>query len=344
MGSICRYNIESPRRVFVLGVAIHVGLSAFAAFQAVRSTDLALFGWLVLSAICGVLALILTIRRLVFPRVLELTDCAILLPRGYPWPRIVSIPYADIIRIRDCGDSLTVHTGKGGFTIGIFRFEGLQTVKEVISTKTSIALPGVQPATATGFPPRLEVPWGDFPPPLVHWTEPEDWSRYRTRIALADFRLTKELWFFVRCFVVLFCIWLPMGLLHFWCYRLSIVSFPIYSLVNLAVAALFITAIRWIYKGTPVPPSIEISFRDNGITTVLINGQDADWSYRNVVAFSVIDREFQGRVLQILLLKADRYDISLALPDDGVRDRVTQILAEKQVPQVADLKPSWETK
>jgi hypothetical protein len=344
MNSTCRHNIESLRRAFVIGVAFHVGLSVLTACMAVGSAGLALIGWLVLSAIFSALALTMVIRRLTFPRVLELTDSDILLPRGYPWPRIVSIPYADIIRIRDAGDSLTVVTGNGHFTIGIFRFEGFHTVREAISSRTSITLPGVQPAKLTGFPPRLEVHWEDWPAPLVHWTEPEDWARYRTRVAITSFRLVKELWFFLRCFAVLFCAWLPLGLLQLWCYQLSIVSFPIHSVVVLSIAALFITALRWLYIGMPVRPSNKISFRDNGITELLLNGQDGNWNYRDFSAWNLIDREFHGRVLQILLLKTRRYEISFALPDDGVRDRVVQILTEKQVPHVADLKPSWEAK
>jgi hypothetical protein len=344
MDSTCRYNIESLRRATVIGVAFHVGLAVFMACMAVVSAGLALAIWLVLSVIFAALAVTMVIRRLWFPRVLELTDSDILLPRGYPWPRIVSIPYADIIRVRDAGDSLTVYTGKGRFTIGIFRFEGLQAVREAISAKTSIALPGAQPPKWTGFPPRFEVHWEDCPTPLVHWTEPEDWARYRTRVAIADFRLVKELRFLLRCFAVVFCVWLPLGLFLLWYYELPAVSYWIHSVVVLSVLTLFVTALHCFYVSMPVRPSSKISFRDNGITELLLNGQDGNWNYRDFSAWNLIDREFQGHVLQILLLKTRRYEISFALPDDGVRDRVTQILAEKQMPHLADLKPSWEAK
>lgn len=67
------------------------------------------------------LSLTLLARRLIFPRVLELSEDSILYPRGFRRTRIIRIDYADIIRMseeRISGHNrLYLATGKGYFKI-----------------------------------------------------------------------------------------------------------------------------------------------------------------------------------------------------------------------------------
>ena len=96
------------------------------------------------------------------------------------------------------------------------------------------------------------------------------------------------------------------------------------------------------YVTHPGRSGSEISFRNNGISVLLRNGQHGDYYYHHLYGWAVIEREFEGHVLHILLLKVLGRVIALALPDLSVRDQVTQILTDRKVPQVSDLKPSWE--
>jgi hypothetical protein len=106
--------------------------------------------------------------------------------------------------------------------------------------------------------------------------------------------------------------------------------------------------LHWFYGIDPVRPGTKISFRDRGITSRLPNGQEWDGSYHQVCGWTVVERGFKGRTLQILvlklLMKGRTYNEAIALPDASVRDQVVQILNDKQVPQASDLKPSWEAK
>jgi len=54
-----------------------------------------------LSALFALLSVFMMIRRLVFPRVLELTEDTILFPHGFPRTRITRILYEEIISLRD---------------------------------------------------------------------------------------------------------------------------------------------------------------------------------------------------------------------------------------------------
>ncbi|MGO8688750.1 MAG: hypothetical protein ACLQLG_03880 [Thermoguttaceae bacterium] len=355
-----RYRYEVPARGTVVGITLYLGLSAWMAYLAKGYAEMPRVGFIALSVIFAALAVVVLIRRLAFPCMLELTDDAILLPRGHPWPRIATIPYADIVRIVDHGDSLTLATGKGSFEIGANWLEGYPAVREIISAKTAIALPGYEkpePLRWTGFPPKPDWPSlrsDEFPRPLVHWVEAEDWTRYRLRAEISKpvlYQLRSELWFFVRCyafccaFIVLPCVGFLLlpWLFSLGPFQLLTISIPPFLAVS--VLAIFITMLHWFYGIGLVRPNAKISFRDRGITNQLPNGQQWDRTYRQLCAWTVIEREFKGRILQILLLRLVKGRVcsqAIALPDAGVRDQVVQILNDKQVPHAPDLKPSWE--
>ena len=156
-------------------------------------------------------------RRLMFPRVLELAEDAILFPRGFPRTRITSIPYADIIRITDSWEhrqaGLSVVTARGDFEITASYLPDIQSyhaARKFIYSQASIVMPPHDQRE-----PSAGTTWGQFPEPILRWVEPEDWPRYRTRLVVSKplwLRLAKSLWFFVRCFSIFFTPWL---LLHF---------------------------------------------------------------------------------------------------------------------------------
>ena len=143
----------------------------------------------------------------------------------------------------------------------------------------------------------------------------------------------------------------PRKLLLPWLFLLGLRPFELLTVSistfrAVSVLPIFVTALHWLYGIDPVRPETTISFRDRGITERLLNGQEGDWNYRDFCGWAVIERQSKGCILQILLLNRlvkgrARYE-AFALPDASVRDQVVQILNDKQVPQVPDLKPSWE--
>lgn len=96
-----RYAFNLPWRGIVVSAIFYAGLSFLSAHLAKDFSGIIFVGLIALSALFAVLSLFMMIRRLVFPRALELTEDAILFPRGFPRTRITRILYAEIIALRD---------------------------------------------------------------------------------------------------------------------------------------------------------------------------------------------------------------------------------------------------
>jgi hypothetical protein len=337
-----RYDFNLPWPAVIIGVAFYAGLSAFMAFLARDFVGVIFVFLIMLSAIFGILGVIMMTRRSVFPHAIELTDDVILYPHGFPRTRITSIPYVDILRIENRGDGnqtgLTVVSGPGPFAISASYFaqaEDYRAVKDFICTRTSIVIP------------REEKPeplkWGDwrirgFPEPLLRWKEPEEWPRYRTHLAKSKPmlpRIVSALWFFARWFVVFLIPWLLLRLLGV----PTAGTTPFLCLVIL-VALFFTWIFHWLTAIWPVHCT-EISFRDNGITQ-FFGKQTADWNYHHFSGWAMIERQFEGQSILILLLKGRFGITSFAIPDIAIRDQLTRLLHDKSIPHAPDLKPPWE--
>lgn len=234
--------------------------------------------------------------------------------------------------------------------IGTVRFEGYPAVREMISVKTQIPL---EPLHAKDIGPKLDR--DELPKPLLQWTEPEDWPRFRTRVEISKPVLNQfrtELWFFVRCyafccvFIVVPCLGIVLLTWLYLSAPFQLVAVFTFDLLAICALAIFITMIHWLYGISPVGPETKISFRDRGISERLLNGQQFDCSYRQFCGWAVIERQFDGHILQILLMrrveKGGACNQAFALPDAIVRDQVVQILNDRQLPHIPNLKPSWE--
>ena len=95
----CQYAYNLPWRGAVIGALFYAGLSVLMVQFAKDIAGVVFVGLIALSAMFAVLAVTMLTRRLVFPRVLEVTDDAILFPRGFPRTRITRIAFTDIIRM-----------------------------------------------------------------------------------------------------------------------------------------------------------------------------------------------------------------------------------------------------
>ncbi len=333
------YAFNLPWRGVVIGTGFYVGLAFFVAHLA-RGFRGAIFVCLVaLSVIFTVLAFIMVTRRLIFPRVLELSEDAVLFPRGFPTTRIIRIHYTDIIRMweRRIGGqrSFCMVTGTGRFEIGTSHLPNIASYHAVsgfICAKVSVAIAShderVDSASKT---------WREFPDPILRWREPDDWAHYRTFLFTSKPlfpRLAGAFWFCVRCLAIIILPWLVLLLC-------GVPTAPAVEYLSLGLAVtLFFTSLHWLNAAYPVHAS-EISLRDNGITQ-FFGKQTMDWNYDQFSGWAVVEKQFEGRVLLFLLLQSRTGVRTSALPDSNIRDRLVQILHDKKIPQVPALRPSWE--
>src|SRR5665213_559023 len=125
-----RYDFNLPWRGAVIGAVFYAGLSFFMAHLAKNGAGAFSICLISLSVLFAILALFMVARRIIFPRMLELTDDAILFPHGFPKTRITRIVFGDIVGMRD--GTLTAHpsfsmaTGNGTFEIGAARFKNIE--------------------------------------------------------------------------------------------------------------------------------------------------------------------------------------------------------------------------
>jgi len=332
MNSTLRYDYNLPWRGAVIGALFYVGLSFLTAHFAKGVAGVVFFGLTALSAMFAILALFMIARRLVFPRVLEVNDDAILFPHGFPKTRITRISYADIIWMRGGGlgnhPSFCMTTSRGSFEIGAARFtdiEGYRAARDYIYSKASetMADKDEQAKIRAAFPDPIQ--------------EPGAWPRYRTHLVVSKPllpRLAKALWFFVRCLGIIFLPWILLRL-----FQLPTVSVAEFLGLSISVT-FFFTLLHWLNATYPARAT-KITIHPNGITQ-LSGKQTFTWSYRDFSGWAVVERQFEGYVLHLLLLKRPTYVVTFVPPDTGTRDRFMQLLEDKKIPQLPDLKPSWE--
>ncbi len=335
-----RYDYNLPWRGAVIGGLFYAGLSVLMVHLARDVPGVVFVGLIALSAMFAVLAVIMMTRRLVSPRVLELTENAVLFPHGFPRTRITRIPYTDIIRMRDgavaSSASFCMVTARGDFEIGAVRLpdrDSYHAVRDFICSKSSIVMTRLDKIEPADW--RI---WG-FPEPILRWVEPADWPRYRTHLVVSKPllpRFAKALWFFVRCFGFIILPWLLLNL-----FQLPTVSVAGFLGLSIPVT-LFFTSLHWLNTIHPARAT-EITFRENGITQ-LSGKQTRDLNYGDCSCWDVVERPFEQRVLHILLLQWRTYVVEVALPDINTRDRLVKLFHDKRIPQTSNLKPSWESR
>jgi hypothetical protein len=335
MSSTLRYDYDLPWRGVALAFAINTGISLIAAHCAKSIGGFFSIGPIFLSVAFAFLALWVIVRRLIFSRVLELTDDAILFPGGFSGKRINRLAYADIMRISNliARPGLRLHTVKGYFEIMSVRFtniESYRAARTCVCSKTSILLP--EDKRGTEYP-------GWVPGPVLKWNEPEDYIRYRTHLAVSKplwLRLAKAVRFFACVFGFFFIPWFVLNFIFGF-------GEPVAGFFAVLIpASLFFTWIHW-YNATHPARVTHVNVFPDGFS--LLSGlQTANFSFSDFSGWSVVEREFEGHILHILLLQRPKYVLGIVFPDTNTRDQFIQMLNEKKVPQLNSLKPSWELK
>ena len=334
MESTSRYDFDLPWRGAIVGFAIWVGLSSYM-FRLERNLG-GVIGLLLLllGLVFAVLGFTLLIRRLLFPRVLEFDGEAILFPHGFFRTHITRVSFVDIIRASWTRTGLNLVTTSGSYELTALRFknyDSYQTATRMACTILRIKMPSSEDMGRSGN--RL----CEYPAPILSWVEPEDWPRYRAQVVAAKPlvpRLAKALWFFVRglCFILF-----PWFLLKM-C-RLPTASTGAYLCLAI-IAMLFFTLLHWLYARSPARAT-EVSFCERGITQIS-GKQTRDLDYRDCSCWNIVERDFENRVLRVLLLRWRNHVVEVALPDSTTCDRLVQLFGEKRIPRSSDLSPSWE--
>jgi hypothetical protein len=337
MNSTLRYDFDIKWSGVVIVVVFTGGLSLVTAWWAKNLGGFLSIGPMFLSVAFTLLALRITVRRLFFSRVLELTDDAILFPGGFSGKRATRIAFTEIARMQNSRmyPGMYLATTKGNFEILSIRFKSIENyraVRNMICSRTSISLPEDVPGTWIS---------GWVPGPVLKWSEPKDYIRYRTHLAVS-----RPLWllrarairFFVCVFGSFFIPWLGLNF---------IVGFvglgmAIYFFVILISASLFFTWLHW-YNATHPARVMHITVYSDGFS-VLSGLQLGNLKFGDLPGWSVVEREFEGQTFHILLLQRPKRVFEIAFPDIDTRNQFIQMLNEKKIPQLNDLKPSWELK
>ena len=335
-----RYAFNPPWGTLIIGIVFFGALSGYLFHLAGGFHGLISFLWIAVSAIFAVLALIGVIRRLVFPRVLELSGDAVLLPHGVLRTRIAHIAYDDIMRMwenrRGNQTGLWLVTSRRHFAITASHLPDAACYEEVryfiVNHVSGAEIPDEMRESSGGFY------WQDLTKPMLRWVEPEAWACYRRSLNVSKplfSRLAGGLWYFFRCFAIVMLPWLLLR-----AFQLPTLSVAGY--VGLSVSfSLWFTWLRWLSFNHPVHVA-EISYREMGLSRFQ-GKQTADWKYQGFSGWCVIERPFAGSVISILLLKQKVSGSvrAFALPDNDTRVQTVKLLSGK-VPESPDLMPSWE--
>jgi hypothetical protein len=149
-------------------------------------------------------------------------------------------------------------------------------------------------------------------------------------------RLARAGWFFARCFGLIFLCWLILNFSQ-------LAAFPDAGFLVLAgFVTLFFTSLHWLNATYPARVT-EITVRENGISQ-LSGKQTRNLNYGDCRGWAVVERKFEGCIFHILLLQRPKYVFEVALPDINTRNRLIQVYNDKKIPQLSNLKPSWELK
>jgi len=330
-----------PWRVVMIGVVFFAGLSAGILHLSKEYEGVGLFYVVLLipSLLFALLAVVLPIRRLVFPRVLELTKEAVLFPPGFPRRRTTPIKYSDIIRFTNHYTVAPDSSFSVATSAGIFEFvrdwfskpEAYYIVWDFVSDKSGITV------KRTDRPEPGSWRWQGFPEPAFRWQEPEDWPRYRTYLVTSKPflpRMAKVLWFFARCLAFILLPWVCLTLFQ-------ITTLPAADMLVLAVCVTcFFTSLHWLYSIHPTY-AMQVSIRENGLT--ITNGKQVwDWHLGDFLGWTTTEREFEGRTIYLLLLKRQKWINTVALPDSTTRDKIIEFFSNKKIPPLPDLTPEWE--
>ena len=335
MSTTLRYDYDLPWRGVALGVVFNLGISFLMVHWAIRIGGILSIGPMFLGVVFVLLALWMIVRRVFFSRVLELTDDAILFPRGFSGKQIVRVAFSDILRMRNTGvfSGMQMVTTKGHFEILPVRLGSIEkynNVRAFICSKTSLSLSDEVIRT-------WDAGW--VPGPVLKWSEPENFVRYRNHLAASKplwLRLFRTIRFLACAFGFFFIPWFALN------YFLS-AGLPASSFLDVLIPAVtFFTLLYWLFNRYPARVSHITVFPDG--FSQLSGKQTRSFGFGDFLGWQVIERKFKEHVFHILLLQRPKYVLGIAFPDTDTRDQFVQMLNEKKIPQLSNLKPSWELK
>ena len=312
-----------------------VGLAMFFCFLGLCQRGVPRYVLLAAAAMFVILYLAMLVSRLTVSRTLELTEDGIFKSRHGLCRGRVHFAFSNVIRLAEANirDHVVLHvfTKDEQFEICSAYFEDSNNysfVRGVICTRSGIDFPPDTP---------IVMGWREVPPPLLHWTEPDDWPGYRASLVAAKPlfpRAAKTLWFSIRCFAIIMT---PRLLLHF----AGLADGPFWGYFTVALAfTAFLTFLYWYSRANPARIT-KIVFRTDRLT-FFSGKQTANIKYDQFSGWNIVERQFEGHPLFILLLKSPRWLGAHALACAEDRQHVAKILEAQKIPTDPSLRPSWE--
>jgi len=307
-----------------------------ACFVSHKAQGLLFWSLVIFSAPFVFLALVLLVGQVAFPRTLELTESAVLLPGGFMRKQLRRIAYTDISSSWEyhvqTGLVLQLVTPAGNFEILASMLPdatSYQTVKNFIQSKIALNLSQNNPQD----PPAKLMPWLVGVEPILKWREPEAYELYRTHLVVTAQPLARRI-FKLLAFN---CYWFFPGLLVLWFFHQPLGEFLIIG----SVAGLLFAWLYWYNMHHPARCG-EISFHHSYIYEKS-GKQSFSVKYQDISGWALIERTFEGQPIHVLLLKCHQDFIrSWALSEDVRHEPLVQLLHDKHIPEVPELKPSWE--
>jgi hypothetical protein len=333
MSSPRRYAYNPPRWALIYSVIFLGAFSALMGYASHRNNGAVINGiWAILCVLLAIMSLGILTRLLVFSRTLELTDDAILVPRGFT--KFTKIFYTEIERMWEDRwpdrAVLQLVTAKQKHGINAWFFKNEETYLQVRDF-IYLHAPTVRARHDLHNPP-VEMIWRELPEPIVQWEQPDIYPSYRTHLIVA----TQPLWRRLGKVLTCFCYWfLPcFALIYFF-------DLPTESLVICTLAALWFAFITWISIHHPAGwrrVSLHAEFVHE-----FYGKQSWQFEYSTVTGWAACERRFANDTLHFLMLifkNGRRHE--WCMPDTNTCDRAIQLLREKKIPLIPELKPSWE--
>jgi hypothetical protein len=179
--------------------------------------------------------------------------------------------------------------------------------------------------------------WAAGPEPFISWIEPPEWVQYRSALYKSEpllFRIGRVLWIFVFCFFIITIPWLLLVM-----FKVPTATASSYLSLDLAVTFIYTLPI-WLSILYPVHAT-KMSLHRNGLTQ-FFGKQTFEINYDQISVWAIIERQFHGCSILILLLQIGSKVSEYALPDSDTHDRLVAIFHEKGIFQISELKPTWE--
>jgi len=265
----------------------------------------------------------------------------ILLPCGFLHATTQCIPYRDITEmceIRDHGRAiLRIETRSWYGEIwddALSDITDFHAIRDFISSHAPITTSDEEIIKSAGSWRQVLMKWERFPKPVVRWTVPDSYLRYRTHLVVSTpllDRLSK---------MSMTLVWVAVIAVPFLLYQRFFHEPLLGWIVFFIFLELFFIWGSWMLMHDPANWG-EISCYEEEIVWEGCK-QSWNYNYRDILGWNEIEREYEGRILYIFLFKFKDYVLDAGMDDPEKRDRLVRVLEEKIGSRSNEVTAEWE--